>query len=154
MEQDFYDQLIERDENVVALHCEDVGAALKQFSALCRNSGRSIYHWSPGNGLLSLKATDISVPGSQKLSDALRHVEQSMHYGVYVFSETSGHLQHRSVEYLRKLAASSDGYQKKIILLGKDIRLPGLLTDCVSHVFEQPKQRIRPRLRDGRWVVA
>ncbi|MFK7957518.1 MAG: hypothetical protein AB8B96_15570 [Lysobacterales bacterium] len=153
MGQDFYDQLIEREENVVALHCEDVSVALKHFRVLCRHSGRSVYHWSPEDGLLSLKASDISVPGSRKLNDALRHVQQSMHYGIYVFSDIYGHLQHRGIEHLRSLAESSDGYQKKIILLGQEIRLPGLLADCVYHVFEQPEEHVRPRLRDGRWVV-
>ncbi len=155
MGQDFYDQLIEREENVIALHCLDVDAALVQFRIMCRASGRSVYHWGPNQGLVSMKASDISVPGSRQLSDALRYVLKSMHYGVYVFSDFQGHLQHRSIEHLRGVAASRDGYQRKIILLGQDIRLPGLLSDSIYHVFEQQQQnQLKPRLRDGRWVVA
>ncbi len=153
MGQDFYDQLIEREENVVALHCIDVPVALAHFRLLCRQSGRSIYHWSPDDGLLSLKASDISVPGCRMLTDALRHVHHSMHYGIYVFSGIEGHLQHRGVELLRNLAVARDGHQRKVILLGQNIRLPGMLGDSVYHVVEQPQERLRPKLRDGRWVA-
>ncbi|MEM9532686.1 MAG: hypothetical protein AAGA23_17340 [Pseudomonadota bacterium] len=152
--QEFYDALVEREENVIAVHCLDIEEALVQFRVMCRRSGRSVYHWSGSHGLVSMKASDISVPGSRKLTDALRYVLQSMHYGVYVFSGFAGQLQHSSVEYLRSIAGSRDGYQRKVILLGKDLRLPGVLSDTVYQVFERERTSLRPRLRDGRWIVS
>ena len=97
----------------------------------------------------------IFIIASMSDEDALRYVLKSMHYGVYLFSDFQGHLQHRGIEHLRGVAASRDGYQRKVILLGSDMRLPGLLADSIYHVFEQQQQEtLKPRLRDGRWVVA
>lgn len=154
MSVDFLESLVDRTDNVVALHTEDPEQTLVQFRVMCRRSGKSVYHWSDQHGLISMKAADISVPGSRKLADALRYVMQSMHYGVYVFTGFEAQLQHSCIEYLRGISQSRDGYQRKVVLVGQKVMLPGMLSDHVFHVVEQQPEKLRPRLRDGRWVVA
>ncbi len=150
---DFFESLVERTDRVIALHSADVDAALVQFRIVCRRTGKSIYHWQDGRGFRSLKAADISVPGSRQLSEALRYVLQSVHYGIYVFTEFERHLHHSSIQFLREIAHAQDGYERKVILLGSEVALPGVLTDSVAHVFEDERKPLKPRLRDGRWVV-
>lgn len=154
MSVEFLDSLVERKDNVVALHADDPEQTLVHFRVMCRRTGKSVYHWSDQHGLISMKASDISVPGSRKLSDALRYVMQSMHYGVYVFTGFEKQLQHNCIEYLRGISQSRDGYQRKVVLVGQKVVLPGMLSDHVFHVVEQQPEKVRPRLRDGRWVVA
>ncbi len=153
MNRNFFEALVERDERVIALHTPDVDAALVQFRVVCRRTGKSIYHWSDGRGFHSLKAADISVPGSRKLSEALRYVLQSVHYGIYVFTEFERQLHHSCIQFLRSIAHAQDGYERKVILLGRKVKLPGVLADSVFHVFEDERKPVKPRLRDGRWVV-
>ena len=153
MSRDFFESLLERSDRVIALHSRDVEAALVQFRMVCRRTGKSIYHWSDGRGFHSMKAADISVPGSRKLSEALRYVLQSMHYGIYVFTNFEKQLQHSCTQFLKEIAYPQDGYERKVILLGNDVLLPGVLSESVFHSFEDQQGTVRPRLRDGRWVV-
>lgn len=153
MSTDLFEDVVERDEHVIALHSSDIDAALVQFRVICRRSGKSIYHWDENHGFVSMKAADITVPGSRKLSDAMRYVMQSMHYGIYVFTGFERQLRHSCVEYLKGIAHAQDGHQRKVILLADQITLPGMLSDAVYHVIEDQQQSLRPRLRDGRWVV-
>lgn len=153
MSRDFYESLVERNDRVIALHCQDVDAALVQFRVVCRRTGKSIYHWSDGRGFHSMKAADISVPGSRKLSEALRYVLQSVHYGIYVFTNFEKQLHHSCLQFLKSIAHAQDGYERKVILLGNNVDLPGVLAESVFHVFEDERKTLKPRLRDGRWVV-
>ncbi|MDJ0654263.1 MAG: hypothetical protein QNJ40_08925 [Xanthomonadales bacterium] len=153
MSADLYEELLERKEHVIALHTLDVDAALVQFRVVSRRSGKSIYHWDENHGFVSMKAGDITVPGSRKLADALHYVLQSMHYGIYVMTGFERQLRHGCVQSLKEIAHAQDGHERKVILLAADIMLPGLLADSVYHVVEDQTLVVRPRLRDGRWIV-
>lgn len=153
MSADLYESIVEREEHVIALHSEDVEAALVQFRVVSRRTGKSMYHWDENHGFVSMKAADISVPGSRKLSDALRYVLQSMHYGIYVITGFKRQLRHSCVEYLKAIAHAQDGHQRKVILVANEITLPGMLSESVYHIVEDQHRAVRPRLRDGRWVM-
>ncbi|MDX1571366.1 MAG: hypothetical protein R3200_12850 [Xanthomonadales bacterium] len=149
----FYEQVLELESNLIALETSDVEAALVQYRLICRQTGRSIYHWSDNQGMTSLKAADISVPGCRKLVEALRYIVQSMQYGVYILTRYERELRGPAVDYLRKVAAAED--DRKVILLGQQIALPNSLEKLFHVVGEEQgeTEAFRPRLRDGRWVV-
>ena len=145
--------VLEREERIIAMHSSDVESTLVQFRLTCRRSGRSMYHWSEVGGMVSLKASDISVPGCRKLADALRYVSQSMHYGVYIFTGFEKQLRPPVFDYLLQIARMED--ERTVVLLGERIQLPPNLAEHTYHLFESEdeKSSMRPRLRDGRWVV-
>ena len=104
--------------------------------------------------MISLKDSEISVPGSRPLVDALRYVLQSMHYGIYVMIGFESHLSFPCVNYLKQLATQPQPDERKLILLGRHLHLPdplGKLVDAVT--FDEP-QPVHLRLRDGRWVMS
>jgi len=148
-----YEDVLESSSPIIALHTKDVEAALVQFRLLCRQTGKSIYHWSDRQGLISLKATDISVPGCRKLADALRYIDQSMHYGIYVLTHFERHLRGASLDNLLSIASTNNSEQRRVVLLGMDFALPGLLSESVLSLFETDIKATKLRLRDGRWVV-
>lgn len=147
------EELLDHDDRIIALHTADSEATLVAFRLICRRSGRSIYHWSDNQGIVSLKAADISVPGCRKLQDALRYVIQSMHYGVYLFTRFEKQLRPGIVHLLREIAALRE--PRTIILVGSQIELPQRLSECVRHVLlsDLAEKGSRPRLRDGRWIL-
>ena len=70
--------LLERRERIIALHTPDPEGAIVEFRLICRRSGRSIYYWSGSQGMVSLKASDISrdrvedARNSFKVGDSVR----------------------------------------------------------------------------------
>ncbi len=150
----FYEELVESGDRLVALHTGDLESSLEQFQALCRGTGRSVYHWSDHHGLRSLKAADINVPGTRGLTDALRYVVQSMHYGVYVFTGFERQIQLAgSQNLLQRIHGLEDGYDRKVLLVAENIQLPRHISRLIKHVFLEKPSQLNPRLRDGRWVV-
>lgn len=146
------EEILELDSRLIALETPEVETVLVQYRLICRQSGQSIYHWSPEGGMVSMKAADISVPGCRKLVDAARHIVQSMHYGVYVLTDFSRELTGGAVEQLRKIPDAKDA--RKVIFLASALKLPRLLERLAHQVAVEPAQESsRPRLRDGRWVV-
>ncbi len=147
------DKIMELDARVITLHTLEVEYAVADFQAVCRKSGRAIYHWSDNGGLQSMKSSEFSVPGTRGMADALRYVLQSMHYGIYLFSDFGHQLRGVSVELMRQIAVARGGNDRKVILIGQDIAIPARLADITAHIRHQPAEVLQPRLRDGRWVV-
>ena len=149
----FYDRLLERESPVIALDCEDPESALIQFRLTSRRSGRSIYHWTEGGGLQSLKASDIAVPGTRPLVEALRYVVQTMHYGIYVMSGFERQMSSTPMNYLIQLATEPQSDERKVILIGTGLRLPRPLLRVADLISESERQALTLRLRDGRWLL-
>lgn len=145
------DELLDRPERILVIESPDVAATLQQFEAFARNTGKAIYLWRPDQGLNSLKVADMRVPGSGRLSEALRYVLNSLHYGIYGFVEFESSLKMDGVQLLRQIAATRTGYDRKIILLTAGFVLPRGLQDQATVIRHAPQQRLR--LRDGRWVL-
>jgi|GEM_PF-404753 len=146
-----FDELLERGERILAIRTDDLPGTLDQFESFARQSGKAIYLWRPEEGLRSLKVTDMSVPGSTRMADALRYVANSMHYGVYGFVGFDRQLNLQCTQLLRDIAGNRTGYDRKVILLGEDFRLPGNLKALTARIEHRPARQLR--LRDGRWVV-
>lgn len=150
----FYDQLLERESRVIALECVDPEDSLAQFRLCCRRTGRSIYHWNSSAGLQSLKESDIAVPGSRPLVEALRYVVQTMHYGVYLFSGFENQMSSRPMNYLIQLATEPQADDRKVVLIGSELQLPRPLERVADRITEAEQQHRRLKLRNGRWVMA
>ncbi|MEM9302068.1 MAG: hypothetical protein AAGE01_08145 [Pseudomonadota bacterium] len=148
-----FEALLERRERIIALHTPDPDGAIVEFRLICRRSGRSIYYWSESQGMVSLKASDISVPGCRRLAEALRYVVQSMHYGVYIFTDFERQMTTGAIDTLRDIAQGPD--PRTIILIGERVELAPRLAEFVYHRVRSEAEagELRPRLRDGRWVV-
>ena len=141
MNKALFEEVLELEPKLIALETPEVDAALVQYRLISRQSG-----------MVSLKAADISVPGCRKLVEAARHIVQSVHYGVYVLTDFRRELSGGAVEHLRKVPDAKD--DRKVIFLAPEVKLPAVLERLVHRVeYQGERQRVRPRLRDGRWVV-
>ncbi len=147
------EKLLEREDRIIALHTTDPDAAIVEFRLICRRTGRAMYHWSDVDGVVSMKAADIAVPGCQKLADALRYVVQSMHYGVYVFTQFERQLRPAAIARLKEILRMHD--HRTVILVSAHLDLPPRLNEQICHVrfADASDEPPRPRLRDGRWVL-
>ncbi len=147
------DDLMVSEARLLAVHTPEVDRVVEQFRHVVRKTGRSVYLWTEDRGMVSLKEGNVEVPGCKRLIDALRYVLQSMHFGVYLFVDAEHQMRQGSVLVLRQISRARAGHDRRVILLGQDLRLPSVLDDSVTHFTHHQLVPTRPRLRDGRWVL-
>lgn len=145
------DDLLERPERILTVRSEDPDATMHRLEGHARHTGKAVYVWHPDQGLQSLKVNDMGVPGSARLSDALRYIANSRHYGVYAFVDFETQLNLSCIQLLHDIANMNTGNDRKIILVGREFRLPTKLAGLAAHLEHARERKLR--MRDGRWVL-
>ena len=151
---DVFDRILEAPSGLVVLDSKDVHTLIGQFRVLARHSGQAVYLWQPDLGLGNLIDAHARVPGSQRLGAALRYMQQSMHFGVYLLMGLEPPLSAMDSTLLRQLAKPPTGHVRRVVLLDASPALIDHLGDMAMRMKGQPDAPLRPRLRDGRWLVA
>ena len=139
--------------NLIALEGGDAVRLIDQLRLLVRRSGQAVYLWNPEIGLGNLREEHNGLPGSQRLSIALRYVQQSNHFGVYLLQRPPLPLAMGDATLLRQLARATTGHVRRIVLLDPPEALVSSFNDVLVRLSCQPKPAQRPRLRDGRWLL-
>ena len=137
---------------LVALYCRGAAEIVKALEGFSRRSGTTVYAWTLDRGLISLREDGIVVPGSRRLGEALRYVQQSVHFGIYLLPVTGHQLTPPAVAQLRQITRATDGILKRVVLLNETGDLPSSISEYCAHVQLQPRSSAKLRLRDGRWV--
>lgn len=149
---DVFERILAAPAGVVAVHSKDGEALLEQFRGIARHSGQAVYLWRPGQGLSSLRDAHARVPDAQRLGQALRYMQQSMHFGVYLLQELEVPLAATDLAMLRQLARATTGQLRRVVLLNAPLALVEQLGDLITRIDSEPDMPLRLRLRDGRWL--
>jgi hypothetical protein len=145
-------QIRDASSNLIALRTIDRNTALDDFSRLASREGQVIYLWSPGKGLVSMRESQVKIPGSQHLLGALRHVAASIHMGIYLFIDFKRQLSAQSAVVLRKIVRGGGESGRKIVFLGGEVSLPEDLEASLLRLgTDAPAAALR--LRDGHWLT-
>lgn len=150
--QKIIDRIVQSPHNLVVLESGNVGETLTQMRMLAIRGGTSIYAWDPEAGIASLRESGLNVPGSKRLTDALRYVLQSMQFGIYLFVDFNEHIKPADTLLLRRISRMHTANQRKLVFIGCDFELPEELDGMFDRLTAQTEQQHRLRLRDGRWV--
>lgn len=153
MAQKLLDRIVESPQRLLVVEVANAGDLLEQMRVLAMRGGTSIYAWKPEGGLASLRESGINVPGSRRITDALRYVIQSMHFGVYLFSDFAGWLKPVDTLLLRRISRMSTASERKLVFIGTGVELPEELDGIFERIASGNALRPHLRLRDGRWVV-
>ena len=137
---------------IVAIYCQGAAEIVKALEGFTRRRGTTIYAWTVDRGLVSLREQGMVVPASRRLADALRYVQQSAHFGIYLIPVAGSQLTPPIVAQLRQISRVSDGPLKRIVLLNETADLPNSILEYCAHLQMQPRSSAKLRLRDGRWV--
>ncbi len=148
-----FDRIVQSPQNLIAIETANTADVLAQFRLLALRTGQSVYYWQEDAGITSLRERDLRVPGSKRVTDALRYILQSMQFGVYLFTEYSEHLRAPNIGLLRQISRIRSGNGRKVVFVGEEVHLPEGLDVLVERITHQPSGSGRPRLRDGRWVT-
>jgi len=151
--QKLLEQILKAPGNLIALETTHVSDALTQFRTLAMRTGTSMYLWDPDGGISSLRESGLRVPGSKRITDALRYVLQSMHFGIYLFTGFEDHLKPPDTVLLRRISRIHTGNERKIVFLGANLSVPEEIEGSLQRLNPESEVRAPPRLRDGRWVT-
>jgi hypothetical protein len=150
---DMYERILTAPGGLVVLEHVDSKALIEQFRALSRLSGQSVYLWRPEIGMENLREAHAVIPGSQRLGNALRYIQQSIHFGVYLLSPFPLPLAPTDGSLLRQLARAPAGHVRRVVLLDAPPSLISSIDNIIVRLGGAADVVQRPRLRDGRWLV-
>ena len=150
--QKLLEQILKAPGNLIALETTHVNDALVQFRTLAMRTGTSMYLWDPDGGISSLRESGLRVPGSKRITDALRYVLQSMHFGIYLFVDFDAFLKPAETLFLRRISRMTMRSERKAVFIGRRVELPEELDGLYAAMSSRAQVSQRPRLRDGRWV--
>ncbi len=155
-----FDRIISGERAVLAIETARADELLAQFRQLAVRSGNSIYAWSEDVGIVSLREGQLTVPGSVRLPEALRYVQSSPQFGLYLFPHLDAHLRTSAqraqiIALLRQFARgrAMPGGVRRIVLLGAKFELDKSLDLLIERIADEPEHVRSLRLRDGRWVI-
>jgi hypothetical protein len=155
-----FDRIIGSERALLAIETERADELLAQFRQYAVRSGSSIYAWNEDKGIVSLREGQLCVPGSARLPEALRYVQSSPQFGLYLFPNLDDQLRGSTqrvqiIGLLRQFARgrSTPGGVRRIVLLGPRLDLDDTLEALVERIADVPESGRNLRLRDGRWVT-
>lgn len=148
-----FDQIVKADGNLIGIETPDVDETLAQFRQLAIRSGQSVYLWDPEAGISALRESELRVPGSKRLADALRFILQSMQFGIYLLRDFDDHMKPPTISLLRRIARIRTGNERKLVFLAPKLSFPDHLGALIERMNQGGSASARPRLRDGRWVT-
>jgi hypothetical protein len=148
-----FDRIVQSPHNLIAIETGNAADVVAQFRLLALRTGQSVYYWQEDAGITSLRERDVRVPGSKRVTEALRYILASMQFGVYLFTDFVEHMRAPNIGLLRQIARTRSGNGRKVIFIGEGIHLPEGLDALVERISHVPEMVSKPRLRDGRWVT-
>jgi hypothetical protein len=148
-----FDRIVASEQNLIAIETANPAEVLAQFRMLALRTGQSVYYWQDETGISSLRDREARVPGSKRSGDALRYILQSPQFGVYIFTEYAENLRPPNINVLRQLARTRATNSRKVVFVGAKFRMPEGMESMFEHIAHEQVTRVRPRLRDGRWVA-
>ena len=149
---EIFDRILAAPSGLVVLDSKDVHALIGQFRVLARHTGQAVYLWQPDTGLGSLRDAHARVPDCQRLGNAWRYMQQSMHFGVYFLLWRLLPGSAMDATLLRQLARAPKEHLRRVVLIDAPVALVEHLGELAVHLNSEDSQPRRLRLRDGRWL--
>ena len=150
---EIFERILTAPSGLVVLQSKDAEALIEQVRVLARHSGQAVYLWQPDTGLGSLREAHARVPDCERLGNALRYMQQSMHFGVYFVRSVELPLSAVDAALLRQLARAPKGHLRRVVLVDAPAALTAHLGDLAAQVNTEDGKPRQLRLRDGRWLT-
>lgn len=148
-----FQRIVDAERAVVVLETGHAEEMIVQFRRLAQRSGQVMYLWREADGLHSLREGDVAVPGCLRVGDTLRYALQSMHFGVYLLADMAPPLSPTVLSLLRQIVRAETPYIRRVVLMTQTPALTSVLESLAVSIDCDHARLVRPRLRDGRWVV-
>ena len=139
-------QFIESDKS------EQLIEALKKISVL---SGIAIYIWKSGSGLLNIKSSQMPLPATRSVLEALKYANKNHYFAVYVFPG----IENNDLLELKSTLPTAQQYLKvndhtRILFLIKENTQFNYLKSFGEEIELLDKNTKKYKLRDSQWVLS
>ena len=138
---------------LIVLDSPDALTLIAQFRTVARHTGQAMYLWQPDTGLASLREAHVRVPDCQRLGNALRYMQQSIHFGIYFLVGLELPLSAMDATLLRQLARMPKEHLRRVVLIDVPAALADHLGELAVRLNSADSSPRRLRLRDGRWLA-
>ncbi|MEO6801210.1 MAG: hypothetical protein ABI178_14825 [Rhodanobacter sp.] len=149
---EIFERILAAPSGLVVLENDDVDALIEQVRGLARHSGQAVYLWQPDTGLGSLRDAHARVPDCERLGNALRYMQHSMHFGVYFLRGLELPLSAVDAAVLRQLAQAPREHLRRVVLIDAPPALVSHLGNLAAPLTSEDGKPRKLRLRDGRWL--
>ncbi|HZX72539.1 MAG TPA: hypothetical protein VFE77_17210 [Rhodanobacter sp.] len=150
---EIFERILAAPSGLVVLESKGVEALIEQVRALARHSGQAVYLWQPDTGLGNLRDAHARVPDCERLGNALRYMQHSMHFGVYFLRGLELPLSAADAAVLRQLARTPKDHLRRVVLIDAPPALVSHLGNLAVQLNSEDGKPRQLRLRDGRWLA-
>ncbi len=88
-----FDSMVEGMDSMFVIKTNNYQKLADQLSVYHSLTGRVAYHWNAGSGIKRFDLQHITIPKTQRLIDALYHVANTQHFGIFLFTGFNDGLQ-------------------------------------------------------------
>lgn len=149
-----FEAMLSTQKSLVSFSTPDAPLALAQLRQLAMRGGQAVYVWTADEGISPVRDGGVRISTTQRFGDALRHVQRSRHFGVYVFVGAPGNFSADDIGRLQSIAENDGRASRKVVFLGSSIKAPTELIDLMEFMRCNDSARTNLRLRDGIWKRA
>lgn len=125
-----FDSMVEGMDTLFVIDTPNVDVLAKQLTTYHSFTGRVAYHWHAESGLKRFDLPHITLPRTNQLLDAIYHVANSQHFGIYLFTGFEDELQKpMALNLLNYFLRSSHVVRKFMIFAGNHPIIPTEMED-------------------------
>ncbi len=146
------ERIVDAPRNLIVLDTSQADELIEELRLLTRRSGQAVYLWQDATGLRSMREGDMQIQVSNRLTDTLRFIRRSMHFGIYLMQVDTSRLSPQSINLLAEIGRLKDGPSRRVVLIGSSPKIDDRLEAVSLRLSVSGGDKGRPRLRDGRWV--
>jgi hypothetical protein len=142
-----FDQMVAGSDTLFALKTSHTQEFSHQLATYQDFTGRAAYHWHNNSGLKRFDLPHILLPRTNQLIDAIYHVANCQHFGIFLFTGFQDQL-HRPMmlNVLDSFVRSSQVVKKFMIFADPTMQIPTELVDRFHALQFQPIKSNKPNL--------
>lgn len=146
-----FESLLSADRNLIVMSTPEPLVALSQLCQLAMRGGQAVYSWEPGLGIAPMRDLRARIASTERLGDALRYIQRSRHFGIYVLVGAERELLAEHTGLLQAISEDGSPATRKLAFLCSSFNMPADLVDSVEYLRCNGASTARLRLRDGKW---
>ena len=127
---DVFDSMIEGMDSLFVIKSNNVHKLADQLAIYHSLTGRVAYQWHDNSGIKRFDLQHITMPKTNQLIDALYHVGNTQHFGIYLFSGFGRQLNSPMIKnVLEHILRSTKVHRKYLLFADKSPQIPNDLAD-------------------------
>ena len=81
-----FDSMVESTDSLFVIETSNLDQLTKQLATYHSFTGRVAYHWHANSGIKRFDLQHITLPNTKQLIDAIYHIANTKHFGIFLFS--------------------------------------------------------------------